>query len=77
MCLAHTEAVIDFGDDDRENDVSDESIRSLLPRVISLRNKLQNLLSNSRRGELVRDGVKIALVGPPNAGRYINIVYYI
>jgi hypothetical protein len=32
-CLAHFEAVIDFGDDDREDDVSDAAITTLLPKV--------------------------------------------
>jgi hypothetical protein len=32
-CLAHFEAVIDFGDDDREDDVSDAAITALLPKV--------------------------------------------
>ena len=68
-CLAHTEAVIDFGDDDREDDVSDATMYALLPRVQSLKNELTVHLRDGRRGELVRDGVRIALAGPPNAGK--------
>lgn len=68
-CLAHTEAVIDFGDDDREDDVNDGAMYSLLPRVKVLREELLSHLQDGRRGELVRDGVKIALAGPPNAGK--------
>ena len=68
-CLAHTEAVIDFGDDDREDDVSDATMYALLPRVQTLRDELIGHLRDGRRGELVRDGVKIALAGPPNAGK--------
>jgi tRNA modification GTPase len=30
---------------------------------------MQHFLSDKRRGELVRDGVKVAIVGPPNAGK--------
>jgi hypothetical protein len=31
--LAHTEAVIDFGDDDRESDISDSAMWTLVPRI--------------------------------------------
>jgi tRNA modification GTPase len=68
-CLAHTEAVIDFGDDDREDDVNDGAMYALIPRVHALREELLVHLQDGRRGELVRDGVKIALAGPPNAGK--------
>jgi GTPase SAR1 family protein len=68
-CLAHTEAVIDFGDDDREDDVSDSALKPLIPRVQQLRNELSIHLSDGRRGELVREGVRVALAGPPNAGK--------
>lgn len=35
-CLAHTEAVIDFGDDDREDDVNDDAMWALTPRVAGI-----------------------------------------
>lgn len=68
-CLAHTEAVIDFGDDDREDDVRDDALDALIPRVKSLLSELEQHLHDGRKGEIVRDGVRIALAGPPNAGR--------
>lgn len=68
-CLAHTEAVIDFGDDDREDDVNESAFAALIPKVEDLRADLLKHLSNSHRGEMVRDGVQIALVGAPNAGK--------
>jgi tRNA modification GTPase len=67
--LAHTEAVIDFGDDDRENDVNDDAMWSLVPRIQVLRDELDSHLRDGRRGEIVREGIRIALVGPPNAGK--------
>ena len=69
-CLAHTEAVIDFGDDDREDDVSDAALHALQPRVRTLLAELQRHLQDGRRGELVREGIHIALAGPPNAGEH-------
>jgi tRNA modification GTPase len=68
-CLAHTEAVIDFGDDDREDDVDDSSIYVLIPQVQALRNEIELHLKDGRKGELVRGGLRIALAGPPNAGK--------
>ena len=67
--LAHTEAVIDFGDDDRENDINDDAMWVLTPRIQALRDELQSHLSDGRKGEIVREGIKIAIVGPPNAGK--------
>lgn len=69
LCLAYTEAVIDFGDDDREGDIDDSVLNALIPRVATLRDELQQQLSGSRSGELIREGVRIVLVGPPNAGK--------
>jgi len=68
-CLAHTEAVIDFGDDDREDDVDDSVMNLLIPIVQSLRSDIEKHLSDGGKGELVREGIRIALVGPPNAGK--------
>ena len=63
-CLAHAEAVIDFGDD-----VDDETFEMIIPRVRELRNKLYSYLNNGYRGEIVRGGARVAIVGEPNAGK--------
>jgi tRNA modification GTPase len=68
-CLAHTEAVIDFGDDDREDDINDSALQSLIPIVRQLRNDIEYHLKDNKKGELVREGIRVALVGPPNAGK--------
>lgn len=62
------EAVIDFGDDDRENDVTDDACRVLYPRMERLLRDLNEHLDDGRRGEIIRDGYRIVLAGPPNAG---------
>ena len=69
QCLAHTEAVIDFGDDDRELDIDESAMTKLFPIVQQLRDEIEAHLKDGRRGELVREGVRISLVGPPNAGK--------
>jgi tRNA modification GTPase len=68
-CLAHCEAVIDFGDDDRENDIDDSDMWVLTPRVEVLCREMKKHLDDNNRGEIIRDGVRVALVGPPNAGK--------
>lgn len=67
-CLAHMEAVIDFGDDDRESDVSDNACNPLYPILDKLLKDLGSHLQDGRRGEIIREGFRIVLVGPPNAG---------
>lgn len=77
--LAHAEAVIDFGDDEQlgMEDVFDEQEAAaqwnvwgdVRIRIQDLYESMQHHLEDDRRGELVREGVKIAIVGPPNAGK--------
>ena len=69
-CLAHSEAVIDFGDDDDEEDVDADAVFSgLVPEVRALRDRVAHHLRDGRRGEIIRSGVEVAIVGPPNAGK--------
>lgn len=67
-CLAHTEAVIDFGDDDREGDINDEAMVPLHPIIRNILNELRAHLSDGKRGEIIREGFQVAIVGNPNAG---------
>lgn len=38
-------------------------------KVISLKNSIDVHLKDGRRGERMREGVNVAIVGPPNAGK--------
>eukprot|EP00804_Cyclotella_cryptica_P009823 CCRYP_016268-RA/>CCRYP_016268-RA protein AED:0.25 eAED:0.25 QI:348/1/1/1/0/0/2/1073/680 len=83
--LAHAEAVIDFGDDEAldahdefdngipngpiENDGGMSIWGTITPRIASLRQAMQRHLADASRGELLRDGLRIAIVGRPNAGK--------
>lgn len=82
--LAHAEAVIDFGDDealdadddegdgdanDIENDGGMSIWGTIRPRITSLREAMNRHLADASRGELLRDGLRIAIVGRPNAGK--------
>jgi tRNA modification GTPase len=78
--LAHAEAVIDFGDDealdpdeedddDMEGDGGMSVWGGISPRITSLRQAMERHLADASRGELLRDGLRIAIVGRPNAGK--------
>jgi len=78
--LAHAEAVIDFGDDEAldpdeedDDDMDGDGGMSIwggiLPRITSLRQAMERHLADASRGELLRDGLRIAIVGRPNAGK--------
>lgn len=67
--LAHTEAVIDFGDDDRESDINDDAMWALIPKIEKIKSEIVVHLKDGKKGELVREGIRIALAGPPNAGK--------
>lgn len=63
---AHVEAVLDFGEDEA---IADEVFDAVVPDVAVLRDELKVRLASPPRGELVRAGVRVALVGAPNAGK--------
>ena len=63
---AFIEAEFDFSDED---DVPDSVSDVVWKGVASLEKSISTHLDDSRRGEIVRDGYKIALLGPPNAGK--------
>jgi tRNA modification GTPase len=63
--LAFLEAAVDFPDEELPDDVA---VRAEA-RIARLRAELERGLGEARRGERVRDGYRIALVGAPNAGK--------
>ena len=65
--LAYTEALIDFGED--ADDVTVDALGVARADVRALGDQLRAQLSDGRRGEVVREGVRVAIVGPPNAGK--------
>ena len=70
--LAHLEAAIDFSDEPLPKDL-DEGVRRGLA---GLRDEIARHLADNRRGERLRAGVYIAILGPPNVGksRLINML---
>ncbi|KAJ3554797.1 hypothetical protein NM688_g2919 [Phlebia brevispora] len=63
--LSLVEAVIDFGEEEVEEDVLDEAFL-LASRA---KDRIQKHLMDYRQGEILRTGVKLAIFGPPNAGK--------
>ncbi len=63
--LAHFEAVIDFPDEGLPGDLMEGINRE----VGALTTEISAHLADNRRGERLRDGLAIAIVGPPNVGK--------
>jgi tRNA modification GTPase len=64
--LALVEARIDFSD---EADVPEDLVEPALTIVRELRNEIAQALAGATRGERLRDGLVVAIAGPPNAGK--------
>ncbi len=63
--LSHVEAKIDFPEEDLPNNILDE-IKNSLDEVII---KIKKILNDQKVGERIREGFKIAILGPTNAGK--------
>ena len=63
--LSHVEAKIDFPDEDLPNNILDE-IKNDSNDVIQ---KIEKILNDQKVGERIREGFKIAILGPTNAGK--------
>jgi tRNA modification GTPase len=64
--LALVEARIDFSD---EADVPDNLVEPALRAAAQLRDEIGASLADGGRGERLRDGLAVAIAGPPNAGK--------
>lgn len=63
--LAHQEADIEFPDEDLPGGISD----GLKPGVQKILSDIRAHLDDKRQGERLRDGVRVAIIGAPNAGK--------
>lgn len=63
--LAHLEAAIDFPDEDLPSAIEDE----IRDEIAALAGEIARHLADGRRGERLRDGIMVAILGPPNAGK--------
>lgn len=67
-----------LGDDDDDMEEMDEETLErqqqlvwgdVTRKMLHLQHSMENQLEDGRRGELIREGMKVAIVGPPNAGK--------
>lgn len=64
--LAESEANLDFSD---EADVAGFADRTVYASVSQLEAEIRAHLDDSHRGEILRDGLRVAIAGPVNAGK--------
>jgi len=62
---AWAEAAIDFSDEDLPSD-NFARVRTVIAEILRA---LRKHLDDSRRGEVLREGLHLAIIGPPNAGK--------
>ena len=60
------EAGIDFSD---EGDVSAELVAPALRKIAALKSEIEETLAASAQSERLREGLTVAIAGPPNAGK--------
>jgi tRNA modification GTPase len=63
---AEIEARLDFAD---EGDVAEALPKDFRARLESLRGEMEAVLAGARSGERLRSGFRVAILGPPNAGK--------
>lgn len=64
--MAYVEASLDFSD---EGDIAASAFNDAIPEVQGLLAALDRALDDGRKGEIVREGIQVAIVGAPNAGK--------
>ena len=63
------EALIDFSEDQHFDESPAKLCASVAEQVQELKHQLQANIDNASRGELLQNGINVALVGAPNAGK--------
>ena len=62
---SHVEAYIDFPDEE----IPESTLTSLGDEMSVLIRDIEKGLNDGRRGEILREGFRVAVIGPPNAGK--------
>ena len=57
--MAEVEAKIDFPEDDIPNDIS-----GIILRTERIKKEIKIILNDQKTGEIIREGFKIAIIGP-------------
>lgn len=64
--IAHIEAYIDFSEDEN---IEDNVLEVMLKSLTELKTEIQRHLIDGRKGERLRDGVKMVILGDTNVGK--------
>jgi tRNA modification GTPase len=64
-CLAHIEASIDF----IEQGIEVVNNQELIEKLIKISNTLIKIINSYKSGRMLRDGIRVVLVGEPNVGK--------
>ncbi len=62
---AHMEVCIDYP----EEDIEEITYHTIINTLEENKNKLEDLLKNANNGRIIREGIKIAIIGKPNVGK--------
>ena len=63
--LGEIEAKIDFPDEDLPSDIS----KKLQSSTKEIKEEIEKSLDDDKTGEIIREGFKVAIIGPPNVGK--------
>jgi tRNA modification GTPase len=63
--LAHAETTIDFSDEELPKDIQE----SIIHNILYINEQISQHIDDQRRGERIRTGFRVAIVGAPNVGK--------
>ncbi|QLQ80175.1 hypothetical protein HG537_0D01760 [Torulaspora globosa] len=66
--IAKLTAIIDFGEDTEIEDI-ENIIMNVESHILELRAVIQQFINKIERSNILRNGIRIVLLGPPNAGK--------
>ncbi|MFA7420884.1 MAG: tRNA uridine-5-carboxymethylaminomethyl(34) synthesis GTPase MnmE [Melioribacteraceae bacterium] len=75
--LIHTSSLIELELDFAEEDIQFMSLQQILSNIDEILNELEKLIQTFSFGKVIRDGVNVALVGPPNSGKSSLLNYFL